>query len=131
MITIGSERFRCPEALFQPSLLGKCADCKGGVHTQIFKSIMKCDPEIQAALFYNVALSGGGTMFDGVTERMQKELSALAPSTMEIRIIAPPERKFATWIGGSLLASLEAEKEFWVTNEQYADIGPEVIGRIC
>merc|ERR1712025_876144 len=42
---------------------------------------------------------------------MQKEITALAPSTMKIKIIAPPERKYSVWIGGSILASLSTFQE--------------------
>ena len=49
-------------------------------------------------------LSGGTTMFQG-GERMTKELTALAPSTMKIKVVAPPERKNSVWIGGSILSS--------------------------
>merc|ERR1719378_440549 len=38
VITIGNERFRCPEALFQPSFLGMEA-C--GIHETTYNSIMK------------------------------------------------------------------------------------------
>ncbi|CAF5153962.1 unnamed protein product, partial [Rotaria magnacalcarata] len=44
-------------------------------------------------------------MFPGIADRMQKDVSALAPSNMKIRIVAPPERKYAVWIGGSILSS--------------------------
>ncbi|KAK6060985.1 hypothetical protein COOONC_01349, partial [Cooperia oncophora] len=44
-------------------------------------------------------------MYPGIADRMQKEITALAPSTMKIKIIAPPERKYSVWIGGSILAS--------------------------
>merc|ERR1712204_76112 len=77
IITVGSERFRCPEVLFQPSFIGKEAS---GIH--------------------------GTTMFAGIGERMTKELTALAPSTMKIKVVAPPERKYSVWIGGSILSSL-------------------------
>jgi actin-related protein len=61
VITIGNERFRCPEALF-------------------------------------LVLSGGTTMYPGIADRMQKEITALAPPTMKIKIVAPPERKtIAPW----------------------------------
>merc|ERR1711972_190276 len=50
----------------------------------------------------NVVLSGGTTMFAGIGERMTKELTALAPSTMKIKVVAPPERKYSVWIGGSI-----------------------------
>ena len=97
VITIGNERFRCPEALFQPSFLGMES---AGVHETTYNSIMKCDVDIRKDLYGNVVLSGGSTMFPGIAERMNKELVALAPSTMKIKIIAPPERKYSVWIGG-------------------------------
>merc|ERR1719159_2146714 len=104
IITVGNERFRCPEVLFQPSFMGMEAS---GIHDTTFQSIMKCDVDIRKDLYANVVLSGGTTMFSGIGERMTKELTALAPSTMKIKVIAPPhERKYSVWIGGSILSSL-------------------------
>merc|ERR1719462_75255 len=97
-----NERFRCPEAIFQPSFLGMEIV---GVHEGSFNSIMKCDIDIRKDLYANTVLSGGTTMYPGIADRMQKEITALAPSTMKIKIIAPPERKYSVWIGGSILAS--------------------------
>src|SRR3954453_15064655 len=53
-------------------------------------------------------------MFPGIADRMQKELTALAPSTMKIKIIAPPERKYSVWIGGSILGSLSTFQQMWI-----------------
>merc|ERR1712151_715479 len=61
IITVGSERFRCPEVLFNPSFIGKEAS---GIHDTTFQS------------------------------------------TMKIKVVAPPERKYSVWIGGSILSSL-------------------------
>merc|ERR1711985_200997 len=69
LITLGSERFRCPEVLFQPSFIGKEAN---GIHETTFQSIMKCDIDIRKDLYANVVLSGGTTMFQGIGERMAK-----------------------------------------------------------
>uniref|UniRef100_A0A2K6MHH4 Actin, cytoplasmic 1 n=1 Tax=Rhinopithecus bieti TaxID=61621 RepID=A0A2K6MHH4_RHIBE len=102
VITIGNERFRCPEALFQPSFLGM-ESC--GIHETIFNSIMKCEVDIHKDLYTNKVLSGGTTMHPGIANLMQK-ITALAPSTMKIKIIAPPECKYSVWIRGSILASL-------------------------
>jgi len=66
-----------------------------GIHETTYNSIMKCDVDIRKDLYGNVVLSGGTTMFPGIADRMQKELTALAPSTMKIKIIAPPERKYS------------------------------------
>ena len=67
---------------------------------------MKCDIDIRKDLYANTVLSGGTTMYPGIGDRMQKEITTLAPPTMKIKIIAPPERKYSVWIGGSILASL-------------------------
>ena len=128
VITIGNERFRCPEALFQPSFLGMEA---AGIHETTYNSIMKCDVDIRKDLYGNVVLSGGTTMFPGIADRMQKELTALAPSTMKIKIIAPPERKYSVWIGGSILASLSTFQTMWITKAEYDESGPSIVHRKC
>ena len=56
VITIGSERFRCPEVLFTPSMVGMEA---AGIDETAFNSIMKCDVDIRKDLYGNVVLSGG------------------------------------------------------------------------
>jgi actin beta/gamma 1 len=128
VITIGNERFRCPEALFQPSFLGMEA---AGIHETTYNSIMKCDVDIRKDLYGNVVLSGGSTMFPGIADRMQKELTALAPSTMKIKIIAPPERKYSVWIGGSILASLSTFQQMWISKQEYDESGPGIVHRKC
>merc|ERR1719378_1172447 len=120
VITVGTERFRCPEALFQPSMLGLEAE---GVHATTYNSIMKCDVDIRKDLYANTVLSGGTTMYSGIADRMSKEITALAPSTMKIKIIAPPERKYSVWIGGSILASLSTFQTMWITKEEYEESG--------
>ena len=123
-ITIDNERFRCPEALFQPSLLGmKYA----GIHKICFDSIMKCDVNIRDVLFNNIVLSGGSTLFPGIADRMQKEITALAPPTIKANIIAPPERKYSVWIGGSIVASLSTFQDVWISKQEYDEFGPAVI----
>ncbi|XP_032743754.1 actin, alpha skeletal muscle isoform X1 [Rattus rattus] len=86
VITIGNERFRCPETLFQPSFIGMES---AGIHETTYNSIMKCDIDIRKDLYANNVMSGGTTMYPGIADRMQKEITALAPSTMKIKIIAP------------------------------------------
>merc|ERR1712110_492841 len=73
VITIGAERFRCPEVLFKPDLIGKE---QGGIHELTYKSIMKCDVDIRRDLYTNTVLSGGTTMFQGIDKRLTKELTA-------------------------------------------------------
>ena len=128
MITIGNERFRCPEVLFQPSMLGKeCA----GIHQQTFETIMKCDIDLRKDLFNNIVLSGGTTMYKGIAERMTKELNAITPAGMSVRVIAPPERKYSVWIGGSILTSLNTFQSNWITKDEYDENGPSIVHRKC
>nr|VZI26720.1 unnamed protein product [Spirometra erinaceieuropaei] len=128
VITVGNERFRCPEALFQPSLLGRE---NVGIHVTTFKSIMKCDIDIRKDLYSNIVLSGGSTMYPGIAERMNKELTSLAPSSTKINIIAPPERKYLAWIGGSMLVGLPAFQQMWITKQEYDESGPQIVHRKC
>jgi actin-related protein len=128
IITVGSERFRCPEVLFQPTLIGKESH---GIHETTFHSIMKCDVDIRKDLYANVVLSGGTTMFGGIGERMTKELTALAPSTMKIKVVAPPERKYSVWIGGSILSSLSTFQQMWISKQDYDESGPTIVHRKC
>merc|ERR1711920_1153912 len=104
VITVGAERFRAPEALFQPQFLGLEQE---GIHKLTFSSIMKCDVDIRKDLYGNVP------------ERVQQEVKALAPDSMTIKIIAPPERKYSVWIGGSILSSLSTFEEMWIKKEEY------------
>jgi len=128
VITIGAERFRAPEALFQPQFLGLEQE---GIHKLTFSSIMKCDVDIRKDLYGNVVMSGGTTMYTGIPERVQKEVKALAPDSMTIKIIAPPERKYSVWIGGSILSSLSTFEEMWIKKEEYDESGPSIVHRKC
>merc|ERR1719354_712835 len=116
VITIGNERFRCPEVLFQPNVIGMES---AGIHRLAFDSIMKCDVDIRRDLYKNIVMSGGTTMFTGIPERLEKEMKAPESQNMDIKVIAPPERKYSVWIGGSILASLSTFEEMWVTKEEY------------
>ena len=128
IITIGNELFRCPEALFQPSFLGME---NAGIHETTYNSIMKCDIDIHKDLYANIVLSGGTTMFTGIADRMSMEITALAPASMEIKIIAPPQRKYSVWIGGSILSSLSTFQQMWISKQEYNESGPSIVHLKC
>jgi len=128
VITIADERFRCPEVLFNPSIIGMESV---GIHETTYNSIMKCDVDIRKDLYSNIVLSGGTTMFPGIADRMSKEITALAPSSMKIKVVAPPERKYSVWIGGSILASLSTFQQMWIAKSEYDESGPSIVHRKC
>ncbi|KAJ5073816.1 actin [Anaeramoeba ignava] len=128
IITIGNERYRCTEPLFQPSLIGLS---QIGIHEIIYNSIMKCDEELRKEMFENIVLSGGTSMFQGIKERIEKEIKQLSPKNMKIKVISPPERKYSVWIGGSILSSLSFFKNITISKEEYKEFGNSIIHKKC
>lgn len=128
VIKIGDERFRAPEILFQTDFVGVDQD---GIHKLVHNAIMKCDVDIRKELWANIILAGANTLFPTIEHRMSKDIYALAPYGSAIKIIAPPERKYSVWIGGSVLASLSSFEEMWVTKQEYDEYGPSIVHRKC
>merc|ERR1712038_1310974 len=104
---------------------------QAGIHQTSYNSIMKCDLDIRKDLYANTVLSGGTTMYPGISDRMQKELTSLAPPSMKIKVIAPPERKYSVWIGGSILSSLSTFQNMWISKAEYYEQGPSIVHRKC
>ena len=90
---------------------------------------MKCDSEIRNDLFSNIILSGGSTMFPGFVERIQKEITAISPSSIKCEIVAAKNREYAAWMGGSMISSLCCFKYFWISKRKYEEYGPNIIHR--
>ncbi|KAF9421675.1 hypothetical protein HW555_002356 [Spodoptera exigua] len=125
-ILLGEERFLCPEVLFKPEL--EQLKCKNIVEL-ICHSIDTCDLDYRAMFYKNIVCSGGTSMTPGLVARLKKELTQyLKKSSRDIRanVEAIPVRQFATWVGGSMLASLPNLKGFWMTKEHYGDSGSDL-----
>ena len=125
---VGNERFRVPEVLFNPTMIGKESR---GIDTYLFDTIMKCDIDLRKDLFSNIVLSGGTTMYPGLSERLTKELKTMCPPNTNVRVVAPPERKYSVWIGGSILTSLNTFQDRWITKEDYEECGPSIVHQKC
>eukprot|EP00475_Leptophrys_vorax_P014764 TRINITY_DN21036_c0_g1_i1.p1 TRINITY_DN21036_c0_g1~~TRINITY_DN21036_c0_g1_i1.p1 ORF type:complete len:472 (-),score=127.32 TRINITY_DN21036_c0_g1_i1:71-1486(-) len=128
-ITVGKEKFLCPELLFRPSLLGLE---ESGMHRVVYDTIQDCEIDIRAAMYGNIILSGGSTMFPNLAERLETEIGNLMPNREYLKpIYAPSDRKFSVWIGGSILAPLKAFQENWITREEYEEYGVEIVHQKC
>ena len=92
---------------------------------------MKCDVDIRRELYKNTVLSGGSTMFPNIDERLNKEISAMAPASIKVKVVAPPERKYSVWIGGSILSSLSTFQEMWISKDHYDESGPGIVHKMC
>jgi len=126
VIEIGPERFRAPEILFHPELIGEEFP---GVHECLVNSIQRTDLDLRKTLYSNIVLSGGSTLFPGFGDRLLNEVKNLAPKDIKIKISAPPERKYSTWMGGSILASLTTFKKMWISADDYEEDGAAVVNR--
>jgi actin, other eukaryote len=125
-VTINNERFMAPEILFDPSLYGM--DCQGASKI-VHQAVMSCKKDIQEELCSNILLSGGTTMLNGIGERLSKDLREMR--VCNARVVAPPERKFSAWIGGSILSSLGNFQQEWITKDEYEEFGPTIVHRKC
>ena len=119
-LTVKKERFQCAEALFQPTLVGK--ETKG-IHQVTQRSLNKFPGEMREHMCANVVLSGGTSMLPGFQQRFEKELKALFPGDMKIEVVAPEERKYATFIGGSILSSLSSFADQWIDYQKFKESG--------
>nr|XP_054762849.1 uncharacterized protein LOC129269384 [Lytechinus pictus] len=127
IITVGTERFRCPETLFQPAFIGMDSP---GIHKLVNNSIMKCDAGVRDSLYANIIISGSCAEFKGIADRMKKEIGALARG-MTVNAVVPAQAKYASWIGGSKLASDSGFKDICISKEEYQASGASIVHTKC
>lgn len=119
-----SPRLRAPEILFRPDIIGHEFE---GVHEILVSSIAKSDLDLRKIFYQNIVLSGGSTLFKGFGDRLLNEVKKIASKDLKIRISAPQERLYSTWIGGSILASLESFKRMWISRKEYDEDGLRIV----
>ena len=97
----------------------------------IVNAIQSAEIDLRPTLYQSITLSGGSTMFEFFLERLNKEISSLIPDSIKLKVIAPVERKFSVWIGGSVLSTLPTFQASWITREEYSEVGPSIVHRKC
>ena len=143
VITIGNERFRCPEVLFNPAMVGM-ESRHGGIHETTYNSIMKCDVDIRKDLYGNIVLSGGSTMVRDFGRRLQRDIkrrvdARLAESAqrstatdghvaqaVDVNVVTHAMQRYAVWFGGSVLSSTPDFYKAAHTKAQYEEYGPNL-----
>ena len=71
--------------------------------------------------------TGGSSMFEGLVERMNKELQYNVPCNTTVNVVAPSWRKYAVWLGGSVVTSLSSFKSMWITKKEFEECGPSIV----
>ena len=132
-IILELEKLKCPEALFRPNFFNKSDINMRGLHDECCASIQQIDVEIRKDLYSNIVLAGGNTMFEGLPERLTKEIQKLTPSAAsnKVKVIALPERKYASWIGATILSSLSNFQCMWITRAEYKETGESIVHKKC
>ncbi|MHA1412591.1 MAG: actin, cytoplasmic 2 [Promethearchaeota archaeon] len=122
-IVLSKERFQVPELLFNPTLDLE----EDPIQKAIIDVIEACDIDIRPKLLSNIFLSGGSSMYPNIKSRLYQELefelARRKKKSMPIKIIAPRERVFSVWVGGSILAMIPEFANNWITREQYVQNG--------
>jgi actin len=127
-LTIGTERFRCPEALFTTSLLGIESS---GIHGNVDSSIVKCPVDLRKELYSNISLTGGNSMFPGFTYRLTKDILSVAEEGTKVSVVAPSDCKYSVWIGASIFSTLSTFPPLIVTKQEYQEEGSAAVHRKC
>jgi actin-related protein len=127
-VNLVRERFRVPEVLFEPSICGRELP---GIHEATFKCIQSCDIDLRRSLYKNLVLSGGNTMFPGIGERLTKEVKALIPQNMEVKVNASPHRRYMVWMGASIVAQLSSFPQLLIMKSEYDEHGPSIVHKKC
>ena len=127
VIELSNERFICPEALFNPSLIGFEAtgddDASLGLHQAVFSSIMKCDAHMRPELFKNIVLSGKAMKIQFVDHRLEVELLKLVKGRMFVNVAKEDNIDILSWRGASVL-SYTLRAEDYISRAEYDDHGP-------
>ncbi|XP_004834627.1 actin-related protein T3 isoform X2 [Heterocephalus glaber] len=127
-IKLHDQLFRCPEALFSPCLMNIDAP---GIDKMCFSSVMKCDTDLRNSFFSNIVLAGGSASFPGLDQRLFKDIAKMVPANTPVQVAAPSERKLSVWMGGSILASLSAFQDMWITAAEFKEVGPNIVHQRC
>ncbi|CAM9465305.1 unnamed protein product [Hapterophycus canaliculatus] len=92
------------------------------------RALEQSDADARKEMVGNVVLTGGGSLFEGMPERITSELTSSLPSAFKVRTLtaSPIERRFSVWIGGSILCSLGTFQQLWLSKRQYEEQGPDM-----
>ncbi|KAF9076423.1 brg1-associated factor b [Rhodocollybia butyracea] len=129
----GSERFGVGELFFShpPQLHAGNPNVPKPLPNLITESLRACDPELRQVLLSNMVLTGGGSLFSGLADRLSTELSRTFPHCKIHAPGNPVERRYGGWLGGSILASLGTFHQLWISREEWQEHGKNIVGQRC
>ena len=125
-IELGSELYKANEILFNPDEDIQKEKGVMPLKNMVVDSINKCDDEIKNDIKENICLTGGTTLLKNFPEKLKNEISDSSEG-INFNLSAEQERLFSTWIGGSIVSSLDNFQYMWVSKKEYNDNGKNLL----
>ena len=125
-IELSKELYKANEILFSPNEENEKEKGLLSIKNMVIDSINKCDNEIKNDIKENICLTGGTTLLKNFPEKLKNELSESSEGT-NFNLSAEQERLFSTWIGGSIVSSLDNFQFMWVNKKEYTDNGKNLL----
>ncbi|XP_057523696.1 actin-related protein 5 isoform X3 [Amaranthus tricolor] len=124
-IQIGVERFRCPEILFNPNIVG--ID-QSGLDEMIGVSLRRFSPKgqgLEEKLTSSILLTGGSCQYPGMSERLEAGVRMIRPCGTPIRVVKAANPVYDAWRGASLYASSLDFPQQIVSKLEYEEMGED------
>ncbi|KAI9848011.1 MAG: NuA4 histone acetyltransferase subunit [Thelocarpon superellum] len=133
-----ADRYKVVEGMFDAKMALTDADNPAPLASQTIPALIQAslnavDVDVRPHLLGNVVVTGGTSLLYGFTERLNSELTQMFPGP-RVRLSAPgntAERRFASWIGGSILGSLGTFHQMWISKKEYDEHGPNIVEKRC
>ncbi|XP_037540234.1 actin-related protein 5 isoform X1 [Nematolebias whitei] len=128
---VGTERLRCPEILFQPSLIG---EDQMGLMEALQYVLARYTSEQQEALASNVFLTGGNMQYPGMKERVERELLAMRPFQSHFKVTMATRPALDAWYGArdwAMEHPAAGGAEGWISKQDYEEKGGEYLREHC
>lgn len=139
-IDVGYERFLAPEIFFQPEIYS--SDYITPLPDLVDRCIWSCPIDTRRALYSNIVLSGGSTMFKGFGKRIKRDVKRLVDrrqaaseaqsgnlmkaNEVTVEVLTHQMQRYAVWFGGSVLASTPGFYQSCHTKADYEEYGPNI-----
>jgi actin-related protein 3 len=142
-VQIGYERFLAGEAFFNPELVS--SEHLTPLPTLVDQVIQACPMDCRRALYGNIVLSGGSTLFKDFSRRLQRDLRSIVDGRLQyiknirsdsiatgttqpiaVKVLAHENQRHAVYTGGSFLASLDAFPSYCHSKAEYDEFGPNI-----
>jgi centractin len=124
-----ADKARAPEILFKPSLIGLEYP---GIHELVSNCIKACDIDLRHGLQSSIVVAGSTTMMKSFCGRLHKSIQNLMPkNNNKVTLMAPANRQYSCWIGGSTISELKAFDRMWISKNQFEEDAGRILSVNC